>query len=379
MSVVGLFAGIGGFEKAFADAGFETELLVEIDSAAAAVLRARFPDADIRADVAELADIPSSASIITAGFPCQNLSMAGDKSGIDGGKSRVVHKMFGLIEQSHVPTVVVENVYFMLQLDKGSAMDWLVGQFERLEYSWAYRVLNTMAFGLPHRRRRVYFVASRTMDPRGVLFAEKGIVPEPAIFDNDTPIGFYWTEGRSGVGLTPDGIPPLKVGSGWGIVSAPAVLFPDGEVLMPSLGGCERLQGFEAGWTTVEHAPPKGAQWRMIGNAVSVPVARWVAKRIKTPGEIQDFECIPLLPGDRWPDAAWNVGDGRVRVVATDQPVAVTKPSIATFRDAHWTRLSDRALDGFIKRATEGGLTMPEGFVDALRTAPRKANSKPRA
>ena len=169
MSVVGLFAGIGGFECAFADAGFETEMLVEIDASASAVLQRRFPEVELVADVADVRDLPGSATILTAGFPCQNLSMAGDKTGITGSKSGVVGKMFELIAHSRVPTVVIENVYFMLQLDSGRAMQWLVERFEDLGYYWGYRVLDTMGFGLPHRRRRVYLVASRELDPRTVL------------------------------------------------------------------------------------------------------------------------------------------------------------------------------------------------------------------
>ncbi len=377
MSVAGLFAGIGGFELAFAQAGFETELLAEIDPAPRAVLRSRFPNAEICNDVAMLEALPPRTTILTAGFPCQNLSMAGDKSGIAGPKSGVIDRLIALIERSRVPTVVIENVYFMLQLDSGRAMEWLVQQLENLGYYWAYRVLDTMGFGLPQRRRRVYLIASRHLDPRAVLFADDTppwVDPRPTL---DKPLGFYWTEGRSGIGLTVDGIPPLKVGSSIGIPSAPAVLFPDGEVLMPSLEACERLQGFEPGWTQVEgDHRGKRAEWRMVGNAVSVPVARWVAERIRAPGDLVDFDSVPIRAGRRWPDAAWNVGKGREGVLGSDKPIAAMRSSIAAFRDAGWTRLSDRALDGFIKRAMEGGLRMPRGFLGALRAAERAAPRK---
>lgn len=374
MAVTGLFSGIGGFELAFSQAGFESELLVEIDSAASAVLRARFPNAEVRADVLDLTDIPASTTIVTAGFPCQNLSMAGDKSGIAGSKSGVVTKMFELFGRSRVPLVVIENVYFMLQLDSGKAMQRLVERFEELGYHWAYRVLDSMGFGLPQRRRRVYFVAGRDMDPRTVLFADETPVRISPKADLNNPLGFYWTEGRSGIGLTVDGIPPLKVGSALGIPSAPAVLFPDGEVLMPSLETCERLQGFASGWTTVANdcSAGKGSKWRMVGNAASVPVARWVAERIKSPGAVLDFERVSLSERRRWPDAAWNVGEGRVGIVVSDKPISMMKPSISELRDPTWTRLSDRALNGFIGRAAEGGLQMPEGFLEALRKANRK-------
>ncbi|HEX9274349.1 MAG TPA: DNA (cytosine-5-)-methyltransferase [Candidatus Binatia bacterium] len=374
MSVTGLFAGIGGFELAFSQAGFETELLVENDPAASAVLKARFPDADLQSDVMDLADIPSSTTIVTAGFPCQNLSMAGDKSGIAGSKSGVVAKMFELIGRSRVPVVVIENVYFMLQLDSGKAMLWLVDRFEQLRYKWAYRVLDTMGFGLPQRRRRVYFVASREIDPRSILFADETSSTASAKPDLKNPLGFYWTEGRSGIGLTVDGIPPLKVGSAVGIASAPAVLFPDGQVLMPSLQTCEKLQGFDPGWTAVvnNHNVRRRPEWRMVGNAVSIPVARWVAGRIKKPGAVLDFDRVSLGERKRWPDAGWNVGEGRVGILASDKPIATSKPSISAFRDSTWMQLSDRALNGFIARAVDGGLRIPDGFLEALRRADRR-------
>ena len=214
MSVAGLFSGIGGFEAAFAAAGFQTNVLVEVDRAARAVLKARFPNVDIRCDVQDVNELDPETTIITAGFPCQNLSMAGDKAGIKGPKSGVVHKLFSLIAGCNPAIVVIENVYFMLQLDSGRAMDWLASQFEALGYRWAYRVVDTMGFGIPQRRRRVYMVGSRETDPRGVLFADDEGEACEASPSLDKPVGFYWTEGRSGIGLTVDGIPPLKVGSG---------------------------------------------------------------------------------------------------------------------------------------------------------------------
>jgi DNA (cytosine-5)-methyltransferase 1 len=375
MRVAGLFSGIGGFELAFTQAGFEPTLLADVDPEARRVLKMKFPEVELHSDVRDPLQIPSGTSVLTAGFPCQNLSMAGDKSGIDGSKSGIVSRLFELIECSSVPTVVIENVYFMLQLNRGRGMQWLVQQFEQLGYRWAYRVVDTMGFGLPQRRRRVYLVASKEIDPRRVLFADNATAPQPEKASLGRPLGFYWTEGRSGIGLTVDGIPPIKVGSSVGIPSAPAVLFPDGEVLVPSLGACERLQGFTAGWTAVDGVVARGRrpEWRLIGNAVSVPVARWVAERIMTPGDLLDFAHTTMEDGQRWPDAAWNDGSARFAVDASDKPRSDRALSISAFRDNSWERLSDRALNGFIKRVVEGGLRVPEGFVDSLRAAERKS------
>lgn len=377
MAVAGLFAGIGGFELAFAEAGYETALLSEIDPVAQSVLQHRFPDAMVTGDIAALTDLPASVDIVTAGFPCQNLSMAGDKSGIGGSKSSVVLDLFRILERSRPATVVVENVYFMLHLDRGRAMDWLLSRFEEIGYHWAYRVLDTIGFGLPQRRRRVYLVASLALDPREVLFADECDQPNPPVPSIDLPLGFYWTEGRSGVGITVDGIPPLKVGSGLGIPSPPAVYFPDGSVLRPSLAACERLQGFSVGWTEPVSKDAERKKWRLVANAVSVPVAAWVASRIDCPGQILDLEHHSISSGEKWPNAAWNVGDGRFGVRASSKPVNASQVSIAHYRDANWTNLSERALTGFLRRAREGRLRFPVGFLAALELAKVKAASYP--
>jgi DNA (cytosine-5)-methyltransferase 1 len=333
------------------------------------VLKKHFADATIEADVADLKEICSSARILTAGFPCQNLSMAGDKSGLSGSKSSDIRHLFDLLRIGNRPTLVIENVYFMLHLSRGAAMKSLVADLESLGYEWAYRIVNTTSFGLPQRRRRVFLVASTALDPRQVLFAdEAGSAPKsvPAI---DRPIGFYWTEGRRGMGLAVDGIPPLKVASGLGIPSTPAVLFPDGAVLTPSIEACEVLQGFPPGWTDLDFGGKRSPRWSMVGNAVSVPAARWLAGRLDAPGQMLALPTRRLSAEATWPDAAYGNSDGHFAVEASDRPSNLAPASIETYRDASWKSLSARALRGYLSRAREGGLRFPEGFLDLLDKA----------
>ena len=84
MKVAGLFAGIGGVEIGLASAGHETVLMSEILPAARAVLADRFPDVPLEGDVRSITDLPSETEILTAGFPCQDLSQAGLAKGLDG-------------------------------------------------------------------------------------------------------------------------------------------------------------------------------------------------------------------------------------------------------------------------------------------------------
>ena len=309
--VAGLFAGIGGLELGFERSGAKTRLLCEIDPDARRVLRKRFPDIPIVDDIRSIKRLPNRVNVVTAGFPCQDLSMAGGKSGIHGSASSIVQHLFDLLSKSEVEWVVIENVYFMLQLDHGRGIRVLADRLEGLGYRWAYRVIDTISF-LPQRRRRVFMIGSLSHDPRSVVFDEANHSSEDKReFPSNVPLGFYWTEGRSGVGLTADAVPPLKAGSTIGIPSPPAILLPEGIVGTPSLADCERLQGFPAGWTLPALPQGKGhdQRWRLVGNAVSVPVARWIGKRIKRATRRPPVEAAgtPIKRGRAWPVGGYNV------------------------------------------------------------------------
>ena len=94
-------------------------------------------------------------------------------AGIAGRRSGLVDHVFRLLDHRRVPVVVLENVSFMLQLDKGAAMNTLTTAFEERGYRWAYRTVNSLSF-FPQRRERVFFVAVRAIwNPREVLFSDE--------------------------------------------------------------------------------------------------------------------------------------------------------------------------------------------------------------
>jgi len=373
MRIAGLYAGIGGFELGFKAIGASAALLADKDDACRVVLKKQFPNATVVGDVADIEEIPAAVDVLTAGFPCQNLSMAGDKTGLQGSKTGDVMGMFGLLQRRKVPTIVLENVYFLLSVDRGRAMSRLVALIEELGYAWAYRVVDLRSFGMPQRRRRVVFVASTEFDPSGVLFSDdEGALPECAA-SIDRPLGFYWTEGRSGVGLVANGIPPIKGGSAVGIPSPPAVLFPDGRVMMPSIEACELLQGFPRGWTEAEYQDRRSPRWKMLGNAMPVPIAEWAARVICMPNAAIQHANVALR-SDKWPLAAFGYRGTRLAVSVSEYPFARQSPGIEAFLDETWKPLSRRALDGFIGRAETSNLRFPAGFLDALRKARAQAS-----
>ena len=152
MKIAGLFAGIGGFELGMQRSGHHAVLLCDVLPTARAVLRERFPDCDYRDDILKLRSLPADVDLLCAGFPCQDLSQAGRTAGLDGDRSSLIGEVFRLLSRRRVPTVVVENVPFMLQLNGGNAMRAIIDEFERRRYRWAYRVVDSYSFGLAHSK-----------------------------------------------------------------------------------------------------------------------------------------------------------------------------------------------------------------------------------
>lgn len=363
MKVVGLFAGVGGLESGLADAGHQTVALSEIWSPACAVLKSRI-DAPNLGDVQNITELPDGVDLLTAGFPCQDLSQAGRTAGIGGRKSGLVEHVFRLLDKTPVDWVLLENVSFMLRLDGGAAMERLVKSFERRNYRWAYRVVNTQAY-LPQRRERVFFLASRTEDPANILFADDVAPQLPPTDIGSLAHGFYWTEGVRGLGWAPDAVPPLKNGSTVGIASPPAILMPNGLVVTPDIRDAERLQGLPEDWTAPAEAIGRSSwRWSLVGNAVSTPVAAWIGRRLNDPA-IYDQSLDEAFSG-RWPRAARFDGTNRKQVRIGDFPCFEVRPHLHAFLRFPGKPLSLRATTGFLKRANASSLRFPDGFLEQV-------------
>ena len=377
LTVAGLFAGIGGIEVGLAQSGHESTILCEIDPGAARILGRRFPHARLSDDVRSLRNL-SDAQLVTAGFPCQDLSQAGRTAGIRGGQSSLVSHVFRLLDSRKrgVRWLLLENVPFMLHLDRGRGMRYLVDELEARGFNWAYRVVDTQAFGLPQRRQRVILLASKTEDPCNVLFVDDADPVHPE-FDNTAWCGFYWTEGLRGLGWAVDAVPTLKGGSTIGIPSPPAIWNPlDGSITTPEIRDAERLQGFEADWTLPAldaKGVRRGHRWKLVGNAVSVPVARWVGHRVSCPGVFDESRVgESVRPGVAWPRAAFGRRGSLPRaVLVTMWPVGTRRVHLADFVEFPRTPLSARAALGFKSRLDVSPLRYP---TNSARLSPNTSS-----
>jgi DNA (cytosine-5)-methyltransferase 1 len=367
-TVVGLFAGIGGVESGLARAGLRTELLCEVWEPARAVLSERFPDVALAGDIRDVRSLPK-VDVVTAGFPCTDLSQAGRTRGIRGKESGLVAEVFRLLGRRRAPVLVLENVRNMLVLDGGRAMRFLVDEIEALGYRWAYRLVDSRFTGVPQRRQRVIFVAARDLDPRTVVLADDAGPRDDESYA-DEAFGFYWTEGLRGLGWARDAVPTLKGGSTIGIPSPPGIWnlsgAPGRRILVPRITDAERLQGFDPGWARAADrvSSRKGTRWKLVGNAVTVGVAAWLGDRLVNPGE-PILDGRPLANGTPWPTAAWGAGG---KVFASSVSMWPRRGRYRHLRQvvdlAGAEPLSVRGAAGFLERANRGSLNFVPGFLD---------------
>lgn len=365
--MVSLFAGIGGFELGFNSIGTKTILMCEIDNVAKYVLSTNLPNIPIVDDICTLKNLPPKTDLLCAGFPCQDLSSVGAKLGLEGTRSSLVNEVFRLLSKRKVEWVIFENVSFMLSLKGGEAIKCIVENLEELGYKWAYRLIDSISF-IPQHRKRVYIVASLHHNPCDILLSGESSIRYGEInLDNfEKPLGFYWTEGRSALGLVSDAIPTLKAGSTIGIPSPPAIAFPSGKVAMPDIRDAERLQGFPPNWTKPAEAVAKpSTRWKLVGNAVTVNTIAWIAKKFAHPEKYDTTKDKPL-DGKKWPHAAWGMNGKRFCSNASTLPEMARDSGLEEFIEFPMKDLSLRASKGFYSRLQEGNLKSPKYFNKTL-------------
>ena len=167
-----LFTGIGGFDLGFRYSGIECAWQCEIDKFASEILRKHYRNIDNLGDVRNVGKDTESVDLICGGFPCQDLSVAGKRTGLAGVRSGLWFEFHRVIKELQPRWVVIENVPGLLSSNEGKDMGILLGGLAELGYGWAYRVLDAQYFGVAQRRRRVFIVGylGNPRYPAKVLF-----------------------------------------------------------------------------------------------------------------------------------------------------------------------------------------------------------------
>ncbi len=167
-----LFAGIGGFDLGFERAGITTVWQVEIDDYCRKVLARHFPAAKRFSDIRECGarNLPA-VDVLSGGFPCQDISNAGKRAGIDGERSGLWSEYARIICEIRPRYVVVENVAALL----GRGMERVLGDLAACGYDAEWDCFPASSFGAYHERDRIIIVAHRArVDGRPYDLLEAG-------------------------------------------------------------------------------------------------------------------------------------------------------------------------------------------------------------
>ncbi len=287
-----MFSGIGGFDFAAERAGLEVLWQSEINKKASKVLDYHWPDLN-KGDIREITS-PPTVDVLCGGFPCQSYSIMGSRGGLADDRGALWWEFLRLIKETSPTWVVAENVQGLLSSSGSRDFTTIVRSLVQCGYGVAWRVLDSQNWGVPQRRKRVFVVAHIGGVPRPEIldfYGASGVDSETssrqrsdASSAHDSVAGYQIQAeiigrseftGPNGLGVRSFDQPSytLNVSGGpEGIATADFV-----RMLTPI--ECERLQGFPDGWTDVDGASDH-CRYRQIANAVTVPVAEWVMKRI---------------------------------------------------------------------------------------------------
>jgi DNA (cytosine-5)-methyltransferase 1 len=145
-----------------------------------------------------------------------------------------------------------------------------------------------------------------------------------------------------------------------------------GEIVTPEIRDAERLQGFVADWTASATSGKRknNPRWKLVGNAVSVPVATWVGEQMMSPRTyFGDFDQPISRARSKWPPAAWGRKGETYFVRVSAWPERMRYTHLHEFLEYPLKRLSARATEGFFHRLNSGSLScFPSNFKQTIAT-----------
>lgn len=155
MKVLDLFSGIGGMSLGLERAGMETVAFCECDKFCQKVLKKHWPKVKIYEDITNTR-FKEDVDLVTAGFPCQDISFAGQGAGITGDRSGLFWYILRTLCMVGRPRVLLENVAGLLNRGLGEVL----GAMASFGYDTEWHCIPAGAVGAPHRRDRIWIVGN---------------------------------------------------------------------------------------------------------------------------------------------------------------------------------------------------------------------------
>ncbi|MBI4843793.1 MAG: DNA cytosine methyltransferase [Nitrospirae bacterium] len=293
---IDLFAGIGGIRLAFEAFGCINVFTSEWDKAAQKMYEANFNEKPL-GDINDIApeDIPDH-EILLAGFPCQPFSIAGKQLGFADTRGTLFFNIEAILKTKQPYAFLLENVKRLTTHDHGRTFAVIIEKLKLLGYTVYYKVINSLDFGIPQKRERIYIVGFR--DSIHFKFPKAlGYYKPLSQFlddDKDVPKNYFVTESMKTKRIEAlKGIPPNpsiwheNIGGNISALPFSCALRAGGSYNYLLVNGVRRLTGKEM--LKLQGFPddfiinvPYSQVRKLAGNSVTVPVIRSIAGEMMT-------------------------------------------------------------------------------------------------
>ena len=304
MKVGELFAGIGGIGLAFRQAGFDIGWANEIDKKAYLTYSKNFNNHAVNEDMKKVNPIKlGPIDVLAGGFPCQSFSIAGHMKGFEDPRGNLFFDILNFVDVLQPPIIFLENVKNLLSHDCGRTFKIIQGELSNAGYYIKHKVLNTAEYSdIPQNRERLYIVCfghkehyekfkfpkpiKKTKSIRSLLesnvsekFSYKNSKYYTLLKETMTNPNTLYQWRRTYVRENKKGLcPTLTANMGTGGHNVPLVL--DGnDIRKLTPRECARFQGFPDSFIFPDELP-NSELYKQIGNSVSIPVVRAIAKNI---------------------------------------------------------------------------------------------------
>lgn len=300
-----MFAGIGGIDLGFKQAGCEIVWANEIDKYACKTYRLNFGEEYlIEGDIKDVPskDIPDF-DILAAGFPCQAFSSVGLLQGFDDPRGNLFFEVIRVVKDIKPRVVFLENVANLLKHDNGNTFRVIRQMLENLGYTVLFQVMNAKEFGnLPQQRNRIYIVAFKSRESAmHFKYPERIPLTRTAfdLYDKEKKADKYYMDGHRmwnrmmeymterdrvyrftdwGLSRSRSGICPTLLAAMGSRFERIPFFYDDYSVRLMTSRECARMQGFPEEYILPETNEKQ--VYKQIGNSVAVPVVFRIAENI---------------------------------------------------------------------------------------------------
>ena len=173
MNFIDLCAGIGGGRLGLEAHGLRCVGYSEIDKDAAYTYQSLYSDEKAYGDLTKIdMNYLPSFDILISGFPCQTFSIVGKRNGLDDvDQGQIIYYIAKILEKAENNYFILENVKGLVNHDKGRTFNIILKLLESLGYMVYHSILNSIDYGVPQMRERIYLVGIRNdIHPKNKVF-----------------------------------------------------------------------------------------------------------------------------------------------------------------------------------------------------------------